>query len=104
MTDTHFVSYGAGIPEPEETEGAEFEVLDNGYIIKNINRSVQKLTMAVGLIANHTISICYKDGNFFGKITSEDKLTNYFEPQTSLILESKKINLIEYWLHRYPKE
>ena len=37
MTRTHFVSYGAGIPEPEETEGADFEVLENGYIINNIN-------------------------------------------------------------------
>ena len=37
LQSTHFVSYGAGIPEPEETPGATFIALDNCYIISNIN-------------------------------------------------------------------
>ena len=33
---TQFVSYGAGIPEPEETPGAVFTVTDDGYFIENL--------------------------------------------------------------------
>ncbi len=104
MEETHFVSYGAGIPEPEETEGAEFKVLENGYLIRNINRQVPELLMAVGIIANHTLSVSYKGGALIGEPLNEVPFTNYFAPQTSLIFERKKINLIEYWLHRYKED
>lgn len=87
---TIFVSYGAGIPEPEETPGAEFKVLDNGYEISNLNRIVPKLTMAVGIIANHSIKFSHADE------ACEYPLTDFFAPQTSIILEIKRINLAEY--------
>lgn len=91
---TFFVSYGAGIPEPDETPGAEFKVVDNGYEISNLNRIVPKLTMAVGIIANHVITFYYKS------IAIDCQLTDYFEPQTSIILEIKKISLLDYIFHK----
>jgi len=95
---TEFVSYGAGIPEPEETPGAVFTVTDDGYFIENLNRSVPRLTMAVGLIANHSIAF----GTDF-KGQKEFFLTDYFAPQTSLILEIKRISLATYIFHSIKK-
>ena len=92
---TEFVSYGAGIPEAEETPGAVFTVTEDGYFIENLHRIVPRLTMAVGLIANHSIAA---GTDFDGQ--KEFFLTDYFAPQTSIILEYKKISLLEYLLHR----
>ena len=47
---TQFVSYGAGIPEPEETPGAVFTVTKDGYFIENLKRKVPRLVMAVAFI------------------------------------------------------
>lgn len=91
---TVFVSYGAGIPEPEETPGAIFKVIDSGYEISNINRVVPRLTMAVGIIANHSISFIFQEQ------TEEQFLTDFFAPQTSIILELKRVSLIEYISHK----
>ena len=88
---TEFVSYGAGIPEPEETPGAVFTVTDDGYFIENLNRYLPRLTMAVGLIANHSLAVgsdFYEQREYF--------LTSFFEPQTSIILEIKRISLFKY--------
>lgn len=90
LNETKFVSYGAGIPEPEETEGAEFLVTDNGYIITNLHRVVPRLMMAVGIIANHSVNINSYDYT----------LTDYFAPQTSLFFEIKRVSLIEYITHK----
>lgn len=89
LDKTIFVSYGAGIPEPNETPGARFSVIDNGYEISNLNRTVSRLVMAVGIVANHSIAINDED-------LKEIYLTDYFAPQTSIILETKRISLIEY--------
>ncbi len=88
---TQFVSYGAGIPEAEETPGAVFTVTPDGYFIENLHRFVPRLTMAVGIIANHTIAA---GTDFNGQ--REYQLTSYFEPQTSIILEIKKVSLSAY--------
>lgn len=88
---TQFVSYGAGIPEAEETPGATFTVMQDGYIIENLNRVLPRLTMAVGIIANHTFAY----GNEFSG-QKEYPFTDFFPPQTSIILEYKKISIIEY--------
>lgn len=87
---TVFVSYGAGIPEPEETPGAIFTVSENGYEISNLNRIVPRLTMAVGIVANH--GICF----IYNQESTEQYLTDSFAPQTSIILEIKRVSLIEY--------
>ena len=92
---TEFVSYGAGIPEPEETPGAVFTVTDDGYFIENLHRIVPRLTMAVGLIANHSIAA---GTDFDGQ--KEFFLTDYFAPQTSIILEIKRISLASYIFHK----
>lgn len=104
LTDSHFVSYGAGMPELEETDGASFVLLENGYLMKDINRRVPKLVMAVGVIANHTFSPCYYDGELFGEPLSEIPFTLYFEPQTSLLFECKKINYIDLIRHNLKRD
>ena len=92
---TQFVSYGAGIPEPEETPGAFFTVTNDGYFIENLNRKVPHLVMAVGIVANHSIAT----GSDFDS-DKEKFFTDYFEPQTSLILEYKKVSVFSYMRHK----
>ena len=90
LYQTEFVSYGAGIPEPYETPGAVFEVTDDGYFIKNLHRVLPRLVMAVGVIANHSITI--------GSSMTDSRelfLTEYFPPQTSLIFENRRVSLFD---------
>ena len=94
-----FVSYGAGIPEPQDFPDAVFSVTSEGYTITNINRNLKKLTMAVGIIANHSITIL--NSNVVNSQTefSDSKelfFTDFFEPQTSIILQIKRVSLINY--------
>jgi len=89
---TRFVSYGAGIPEPYETEGAEFLVTDDGYIIGNLHRRLPNLVMAVGVIAEHSVTV--GETEFF--------LKDFFEPQTSLIFEVKRLSIIKLISKRSP--
>lgn len=96
-----FVSYGAGIPEPQDFPDAIFSVTSEGYTITNINRNVKKLTMAVGIIANHAITILKAKNavsNSQSKIDNQKEyyLADYFQPQTSIILQIKRISLIKY--------
>ncbi len=99
LEKTRFVSYGAGIPEPEEMEGCQFAVTENGYEIRNINRRLKKLVMAVGLIAEHSITFwIYK--NDIDPVSVEYKMTDLFAPQTSIILEKKRVSLLSYILHK----
>lgn len=93
---TEFVSYGAGIPEPGEMPGSVFTVAGDRYVISGINRIVPRLVMAVGLIAQHTISFDEK----FVIGQKEFYLTDFFEPQTSIIFEYKKVSLFSYLKHK----
>ncbi len=93
LQSMYFVSYGAGIPEPEEIPGATFVALDDSYIISNINRFLPKLVMAVGVIADHTFAVDDAEVN-------EIPLKDFFKPQTSLIFEIEKINLAGYLAHK----
>ena len=93
LYQTQFVSYGAGIPEPEETPGAVFTVTKDGYFIENIEREVPRLLMAVGIIANHSISVGQD-------LSTEYFLTDYFPPQTGIILEIKRVSLLTYITRR----
>ena len=92
---TSFVSYGAGIPEPGEMPGAVFTVKDNNYEISGINRVVPRLVMAVGLIAEHSITF----DEALEVSQKEFFLTDFFEPQTSIVFEFKKVSLITYIIH-----
>lgn len=91
---TVFSSYGAGIPEPQETPGAVFTVTDDGYEISNINRTVPRLAMAVGIVANHAISVHDKSGNL-----KDYFLADFFKPQTSIIIQIKNVSIIDYFFH-----
>ena len=93
LYQTEFVSYGAGIPEPEEIPGAVFKVTDTGYLISELNRNMNELAMFVGDIADHSIKINKTE-------TSEVMLNKYFAPQTSLSIKTKKINIFNYLLWR----
>lgn len=94
LYQTQFVSYGAGIPEAEETPGAFFTVTDDGYFIENLNRNLPRLTMAVGIVANHSIATGSEMNT-----ANERFFTDFFEPQTSIILEYKKVSLFSYLKH-----
>ena len=93
LYQTDFVSYGAGIPEADEMPGAVFSVNGNTYSITNINRVLDRFVMAVGLIAEHSITI--------GSIENEERyLTKYFPAQTSIIIETKKVSLLSYLIRK----
>ena len=96
LNSTVFVSYGAGIPEPGETPGAKFIVRDDGYEITELHRVVPKLTMAVGIIANHGFLINGSNGGTGQYYT----MTDLFKAQTSIILEIKRISFLEYIFHK----
>ena len=105
LQSMHFVSYGAGIPEPEEIPGADFIAWDDCYIIANINRLLPKLVMAVGVVADHTFAPGQPEleshyENDFDNIQGEIFLTDYFEPQTSLVFEIQKVSPVAYWTHK----
>ena len=88
---TDFVSYGAGIPEAGESPGAVFSVTPEGYSISNMNRRLEKLVLAVGLVAEHSITTTH----------GERFLKELFAPQTSLIVEVKRVPLLPYLLARH---
>lgn len=88
---TQFVSYGAGIPEASDTEGAQFRVGKDGYLIEDLHRILPELVMAVGVIAEHSIAV--------GEDVSaaqEVFLTDFFAPQTSLLFEVRRVSVPGY--------
>ena len=89
---TRFLSYGAGIPEPYETQGADFLVTEDGYIIENLNRTLPRLVMAVGVIAEHSVTV--GETEFF--------LKDFFKPQTSLVFQVKRLSLLQIITKRSP--
>lgn len=99
LNSTTFVSYGAGIPEPEEVPGAVFSVTDQGYVISNLNRVVPKLVMAVGIIADHEIDF-YVFEKGVNLVKRNFALKDLFEPQTSIIIEKKKVSLVQYLIYK----
>lgn len=88
---TEFVSYGAGIPEEYDSLNCEFISLPGTdsakgtYRITGLNRKLDFILQAVGLIADHSVTI--NDDEFF--------LKEYFEPQTSLIIKIKKVSVVD---------
>lgn len=84
LSKTRFVSYGAGIPEPEEAQ--KITITDDYIEINDINKKIDNLYLFVGTIANHRIEI---DGE-------EIELKKIFKPQSSLKIEYKILSLFEY--------
>lgn len=90
LKKSEFVSYGAGIPEPEETDGCTFIATDTGYVLDGLNKELDSFLLAVGVIAEHSITI---GGN-------EYFLKNFFPVQTSLIFSIKKVTVLDYLIKR----
>lgn len=84
LDKTRFVSYGAGIAEPEKNENI---VITDDYIeINNMNRIIKNLYLFIGVVANHTIMID-------DKVMELDK---FFAPQTNIKIEYKKLSILDY--------
>lgn len=81
-----FVSYGAGIPEPYEIQGCSFEITDTGYVIDGLNRELGPFLLAVGVVAEHSVTIG-KDEYF---------LKDFFPAQTSLLFRIRRISVLKY--------
>ena len=82
---TDFVSYGAGMPEIEETPGAVFHQADKTYTMEYKRDVGTCFLLSVGVIAEHSVTV----GN------NEFFLKDFFEPKTSLVFEVKRISLVE---------
>lgn len=98
LSMTEFVSYGAGIPESSETEGASFRVAKNGYVIENLHRVLPKLVMAVGVIADHSIALTDETEPLNTDFSREFFLKNFFKARTSLLFEVRRVSLLSYFL------
>ena len=95
---TEFVSYGAGIPEANETEGAVFRVTENGYVIEDLHRVLPRLLMAVGVVAEHSVTITNAASPLETDFSTEFFLKDFFKPQTSLVFEVKRVSVINYFM------
>ena len=84
LSKTRFMSYGAGIPEPEKRQ--KFRETEDYIEISDINRKIDNLYLFVGTIANHKIEI---DEN---KI----ELKEIFKPQENIKIEYKILSIFEY--------
>jgi hypothetical protein len=84
MFKTRFLSYGAGMSDPEENE--VFLQTDDYIEISGMQRQMPFLVMAVGVIADHCIEI----------ESHTIMLTSYFTPQQRIKIQYKKITLIKY--------
>lgn len=84
VTKTRFVSYGAGMPEPEGNE--VFVVTDDYIELQNVNLKIQRLFLRVGLVADHEIEC---GGRSFA-------LSDYFDPQTAVVIGCRNIPLFDY--------
>ena len=84
LSKTRFMSYGAGIPEPEKRQ--KFRETEDYIEISDINRKIDNLYLFVGTIANHKIEI---DGE-------EIELKEIFKPQENIKIEYKILSIFEY--------
>lgn len=84
LSKTRFMSYGAGIPEPEKRQ--KFRETEDYIEISDINRKIDNLYLFVGTIANHKIEIEEK------KI----ELKEIFKPQENIKIEYKILSIFEY--------
>ncbi|MCM1322171.1 MAG: DUF1850 domain-containing protein [Bacteroides sp.] len=83
ITKSRFVSYGAGMPEPADYPGQQFVSCGDYLEMRNINRTMPELLLAVGVVAAHV----FETGG------RQYVLTDYFKPQTSLIIRFERVSL-----------
>mgnify|MGYP002869355207 CR=1 FL=1 len=97
---TEFVSYGAGIPEAYETEGASFRSTEHGYYIEDLHRILPDFLMAVGVIAGHSFTVTDSKNPLLPDFSREVFLKDFFEVQTSLVFKVKRVSAVNYFLTR----
>ncbi|MBW5394564.1 DUF1850 domain-containing protein [Brachyspira hampsonii] len=83
LEKTRFVSYGAGMSDPQ---GDENIIITDDYIeINNINKVIKDLYLFVGIVADHRIEFDEK----------EIKLNTLFKPQINIKIQYKKVSLFK---------
>lgn len=81
LDKTRFVSYGAGMSDPQENENI---IITDDYIeINNIKKQIKDLYLFVGIVADHRIEL---DGK-------EIKLNTLFDPQVNIKIQYKRVSL-----------
>ncbi len=97
-----FVSYGAGITEPEEIAGSVFTVRSDGYELSLKNMTMSEFLLAVGVIAEHSVLFCSKnqakssDFEDLCNLKREYFLKDYFPVQTSLVFKIKRVSIFDF--------
>lgn len=90
---TEFPSYGAGMPELQETPGATFKIADDAFLMEYERDVGKKFFLAVGILARHSIEIGGK----------EIFLEDFFAPQTRLEFQIKRISCAELFFAKIRK-
>lgn len=90
---TEFLSYGAGMPELQETPGATFKIANDTFSMEYERDVGKNFLLAVGVLARHAIEIGEKE--FF--------LEDFFAPQTRLEFRIKRISLAELFFAKIKK-
>ena len=81
---SRFDSFGAGMPEASTPEGT-LTIAKDGWLEWTVNRPVPEITIRVGWVANHTLSI--KD--------REIRLADLAEPGKPLTMRVRKIRMFD---------
>ena len=84
IVKSRFDSFGAGMPESSTSEGT-LAVAADGWLEWTMNRAVPEVTVRVGRVADHTLSIKGK----------EIRLSELVEPGVALTLRARKFRMLD---------
>lgn len=84
VVKTRFVSWGAGIPDPDF--GNTLVIADDYIEIGNIDRIIPRLVVRVGVIADHALET---SGSVY-------RLSDIFRPQTAVAFEYRNLSVYDY--------
>ena len=84
IVKSRFDSFGAGMPESSTSEGT-LAVAADGWLEWTMNRAVPEVTVRVGRVADHTLSIKGK----------EIRLSELVEPGVALTLRARKFRILD---------
>jgi hypothetical protein len=100
LEKTVFASYGAGMPEAEETPGSGFSVTDSGYELVGLDRRTDELCLAVGLTARHSIALRQAGADGGEDMGEELYLQDVFAVQTPVRIRVRHVSLLRCLLAR----
>ncbi|WP_300702564.1 DUF1850 domain-containing protein [uncultured Brachyspira sp.] len=89
LEKTRFVSYGAGMPDPQNDE--KIIITDDYIEINNINKIIKDLYLFIGTVASHKIEFDVFDG--FNIDRKEIELNRVFKPQVNIKIQYKRVSL-----------